>query len=296
MNKEFIPFKRAMAIIALSVGIFLSGIGLALLYYRHIRELYAHNEDYQIAAVVQTSTSKELLKTVYLAELMDLSIDQPVNLYKFSTKEAKRKLLKSPLIKDAKVTRIRPKTIYVDYQIRQPIAFLIDYSNTAVDAEGYLVPFSPFFTPKNLPEVHIGLQSKSLENVWGQAVKDPRLQLAFSLMEYLTKHYCSGETLLRRIDVSHAQSLSCGQREIVIMLEDQVERAAQGKAVLCITPWILRLDVKDYEAGLSRYAVLRQQVLKEMVVAGEGVIRQSPLIVDLRLPHLAFLSVVDKVK
>ena len=63
---------------------------------------------YTIRAIIQTGPQKEALKTVYLAELMGLSFDQPKNLYLFDEKKAEHNLLNSPLIESAKVKKKKP--------------------------------------------------------------------------------------------------------------------------------------------------------------------------------------------
>ena len=79
---------------------------LCLLYYQHISAQSAQDDRYEIIAIVQTCPQNETLKGVYLAELLNLSVDQPTNLFRFKTKEAVRKLLQCPMIKNASVKKI----------------------------------------------------------------------------------------------------------------------------------------------------------------------------------------------
>ena len=111
----------------------------------------------------------------------------------------------SPLIKKASIKKIPPGTLYIEYQMRVPLAYLGDYTNTALDEEGYLFPFSPFFTPKKLPIIYLGLQQDDAQ--WGMTLKqDQRLQLAFDLLK---KH---------GVTITPEQFNDCG---LMIYREDQ---------------------------------------------------------------------------
>lgn len=295
---HLVPLNKALVWILFSVLLVFGSATLAVIYYQHIKMLHSSDDAYRIAALIQTTPDQESLKTVYLAQLLDLSVDRPANLYRFSCKEARRKLLNSPLIKEAKVKKIKPGTIYVDYVLRKPVAFLADYTNTAIDLDGVPFPFKPFFTPKRLPEVYLGL-AQSEEGMppgtmqWGDSLTGKKADLARELMEYFM-HGNSDLTNIRRIDVSRAYASSCGQCQIVIFLEEQIEKELDGRSLLLIYPRILRLNSKSYRQGLANYKVLRQHLSKEKITLSQedsqAVIKMSLMIIDLRLPHLAYMS------
>lgn len=297
-HKEKIPIRKALSWVLLSVVMISGTATLSFLFYQHVKELHARDDAYRIVAIIQSTPEKEALKTGYLAELLDLSVDKPSNLYRFNSKEARRKLLGCPLIKEARVKKIRPGTVYVDYVIRTPVAFLIDYSNTAIDNEGCLFPFKPFFTPKKLPEIYLGWSSQrgslSTEGPWGMSLKGQRVELSLSLLRYLNSHYCSESCYVRRIDVSKAYVPSCGQREIIVVMEEQVAKEENGRSILYQSPRILRLNTENYLQGLANYAVLRSQWLQQDFPFSEDseqpVTKLPPMIVDMRLSQMAFIS------
>lgn len=298
-SKVKLPLNEALFWILLST-LFVSGTaGLGLLYFQYIKEMHAQDDTYRIVAIVQTTPEPEALKTIYLAELLELSVDQPTNLYRFNTKEARRRLLASPLIKEAFVKKIRPGTVYVDYVVRKPIAFLTDYTNTVMDAEGVLFPYKPFFTPKKLPEVYLGIQQpidQAPLNPWGRPVQGKQMELALSLLQHLNANYCSETISVRRIDVSKAYAPSCGQRQIVVELENQLIKESNNQLTTTLCSHILRLSTDSYLQGLANYAVLRdhlrqQQDLKPHVEAPlPDTVRKETKIFDLRLSQLAFIS------
>lgn len=304
-----LPIKKALTLILLSVLLISGTAASAIFYFQYIKNLQASDDQFKIVALIQTTSEKEHLKTNYLAELLDLSVDRPTNLYRFNAKEAQRKLLSHPLIASAVVKKIRPGTVYVDYTLRKPVAFLIDYTNTAIDKEGNPFPFKPFFTPKKLPELYLGLSLYSDPEIlsggqWNVPLKGKCAELGLKILSELLQIYSTPATSLLRIDVSRAYASSCGQRQIVITLEDRIERESNGNAVLMIFPRILRLNTENYREGLANYRVLQEYLLDQIgekdsphdkndikgEEIGQKVIRKPSMVIDLRLSQLAFIS------
>ncbi|MBX7067297.1 MAG: FtsQ-type POTRA domain-containing protein [Parachlamydiales bacterium] len=243
---------------------------------------------YQIRAIIQTGPEKEALKTVYLAELLGLSADRPSQLYALNVKKAENILKQSPLIADAKVKRMPPSTLYIDYEVRKPIAWLADYKNIAVDAEGYAFPVAPFLSPKRLPEIYLGLSS--LE---GWKIDGPAFALAIEILQFLEKAPWTEGLNIQRIDVSNAFAPSLGTREVVLITEEEITLRKQQGEVVCIFPKILRLAPKDYKQQLSNFFSLRRTMMddyKRQLASVQSGGRFAPRIIDLRIPQLAFVE------
>jgi hypothetical protein len=246
------------------------------------------NAKYQITAIVQTGPEKEALKTAYLAELLGLSADQPTQLYALNLKKAEEKLLASPLIAQAHLKRLPPATLYIDYTVRRPLAWLADYKNTAIDHEGHLFPVAPFLSPKHLPELYLGITSFS---GWRLSLKDPSLQLALELLQYLDAAPWTEGLRVKRVDVSNAFAPSLGQREIVLFTEEELLLPQGGVYVF---PKILRLAPKNYVQQLGNFFSLRRAMMddyRRQLAGGkqEGG-RFAPRVIDLRIPQLAFVE------
>lgn len=273
---KILSIRKAILWILLSC-IVVSGTAYAgFFYYRHMRLKRVNDEKYNIVALVQTCPEKEALKSVFLAELLGLSYNKPTNLYQFNCREAEKKLRKSPLIKRVVVKKIAPRTIHVDYVPRVPIAYLMDYTNTVVDKEGVAFPFKPFFTPKKMPEIYLGVNS---EFPWGKKLEGKSWDLSLAILDILTQKI-SSDMQVSRIDVSNAFASSYGQREIVVLLEDRRGREVFSR--------ILRLNTDHFEQGLMHYWQLRDYLLKTEG-AGKGETgKMVSKIIDLRIPNLAF--------
>lgn len=300
-TSQRIPIAKALIWIFSSSLIISGSCAIALLYYQHLREERRHDPKYQIVAIVQTSHDKESLKTAYLAELLDLSLDNPSNLYAFSAKQSREKLLRSPVIKKAVITKIRPGMIWVDYELRKPRAFLGDYTNTAIDAEAVAFPFNPFFTPKTLPEIYLGISQEDSSTGederhfhWGTALQGKRIDLAFSVLELAIKKLSSASTSVSTVDVSKAFCSSCGQRQIVLILEDRLEKIVEGQPVLRVFPRILRLGTDNYGQQLENFVILHDYLRQHengLLDASTGnTVQIDATIIDLRLSDLAFIT------
>ncbi|HEX4839379.1 MAG TPA: hypothetical protein VFU89_02935 [Rhabdochlamydiaceae bacterium] len=221
------------------------------------------SRDFQMAPVylcriVQTGPQREALKTTYLAELMRISADRPITAASFDPISAQKRLLLCPLIKEAKVKLTAPDTIYVDYTVRQPLASLYDFENIALDDEGVPLPVSPFFSPKKLPEIYLGIRNF----YWGRPLKDRNVELALTILQLLNRLSLQ----VKRLDVSKAFLLSLGRREVVLILEEQGYTKA------------LRLTPKNFAQELGNYLELRPKL------------PYVAQIIDLRIPQLAFIE------
>lgn len=275
------PVSRAILWILLST-LFISGSAfMGWLYYLHVRELRLHDEQYRIVALVQSTPQADALKTMYLAELLDLSLDRPVNLYQFNIREATKTLLNHPLIKEATVKKILPGTLYIDYCIRTPLAFVGDFANTAIDEEGYLFPFRPFFTPKRLPTIYLGLNAEECQ--WGSCLQSlTSVQAAFDL---LRQFECLEQEkfYVKQLDVTQAQADSYGKRQIVMTLEENALDKNSNEFNSLI---ILRLSQDHTEQDLVNFRSLQAELdeKKEKLLG-----KDQPIIIDFRIPHLAFI-------
>lgn len=206
--------------------------------------------------IAQTGPIKEGLKSDYLAELVGLSKDHPKSI---DPEEAQKILQKSPLIKEVKVSIINGDTLYIDYIMRQPQLFLFDFSNIAIDEMGYLLPFKPFFTPKKLPTLFLGL--KSMVN-WSEPIQEEKVRLAMDLVCYL-----KDVAQVSQIDLSQTEEKTLGKQEIILVLDNE-----NG------SHHYLRLSLRRYTQEILHYCTIRERmILKNFVI-------------DLRVPNLAFIK------
>lgn len=271
-DEKKLPLSHACLWILLSI-LLVSGIAfMGWLYYLHVKDLRLNDDQYRIVAIIQKSPQKESLKTMYLAQLLGLSLDQPTNIFKFNSKKGEKKLIASPLIKAAKIQKIRPGTLYIDYQIRTPLAYIGNYSNAAIDQEGFLLPFRPFFTPKSLPTIYLDENRQNIS--WGISLKNsPDFDLALKVLERL-EPLTRQNILVTRIDVSQAFEENLGKRQIVVLLEEPLNQYHKT---------CLRLNAEHYAQNLVNYMTIRQKMPTNHT-------NHKGKIIDFRISHLAFIK------
>lgn len=276
-----IPLKKALVWLLGSVLAVFIPLGLGLLYYKYLNEQRQSDPQYDITAIVQNSSGYEMLRSGYLAEILKLSIDKPTNLFIFDSKMAERKLLESPLIKEAKIQKIRPGTILVHYTPAVPIAYLADLKNAAIDQEGAVIPFQPFFSPKKLPEIYLGINDSSEEVSWGKKILETHTDLALKILQELTP-FQNPYFILKKIDVSKAFASSYGEREIIVTFEEVYIQKKNDKTNLVPKARILRFSEHNLKQQFNRYLLLAKHRREQKQV--------SDTIFDLRIPQLAFVK------
>lgn len=291
MPESKIPISRAILWILVSTLLISGSIFMGWLYFLQAREKKLNDDQYRIVALVQSNKEPDALKTAYLAQLLFLSIDRPINLYRFDAKMGARILLQCPLVKKAVIKKIPPGTLYVDYEMRKPLALIGDFANGAIDEEGHLFPFQPFFTPKRVSTIYLGLSANSLlgSAKWGSCLSDlPSLQLAFSILRKLEFAPLEGFQL-KWIDVSEAFADSFGRRQIVLVLEEESGRQRMASMIY------LRLNPDLVEQNLANFRTLSDSLKEEgpseknaSLLKGDP--KDRSLVIDFRIPHLAFIK------
>lgn len=256
--------KQSLSIILGSIVIVICLFFGARLLYFYIQRERALDEKYKIVAIVQKSHSRDVVATPYLAELMQLSSDQPVNLYSFDPQKAARTLQSLQIFKKVKIQALQPGIVCIDYTLRSPVAMIADFENRAIDGSGkYLFPMEPFFTPKNIPEIYLG------------SFEQKRIDFAFEVMKFVKKSFDqekgSSSFFLKRIDVSPAFAKSAN-REIILFVQEGSDKECY-----------VRLNSTTYQDDFSRFFQLLP-TLKQ-------VNQEADLyIVDLRIDRLALVK------
>ncbi len=301
-NSPRLPLTHALGWIVGSM-LFVNGIAYSCLkMYLKVRH-NAGQEEKLIRSIVQTGPQKEALKTEYLAEILGIGGDYPASISSFNLNKAREKLLLSPLIAKASVSIIKPNILYIDYTMRQPVAFLADFENVAIVKEGYPFPFAPFISPKNLPEIYLGLSafgnpSEDPEKPtaqWGHPLQGKYFDLALEILYHVSDPKVLDDFNVTWIDVSHAFSKSCGTREIVLTTQDSLFLKEGKEENKYVFPRILRLSTKHFAQELGNYLKLRVQLLEEdrkkLTLPGKNLSQRMPeRIIDFRIPNLAFVE------
>jgi cell division septal protein FtsQ len=142
----------------------------------------------------------------WVSEVLHLSVDEPTYFYDFDSHLARHLLLSTYVVKEAKIKLIRPNLLNIQLDMRVPVAQIADFSNTAVDDQGYLFPILPVYVDRKLPKIYLG--ELCPQPVWGQCIgaKWPKIMMDFPLLE--------------AIDCANLHKASLGERELVIHLSN----------------------------------------------------------------------------
>ncbi len=300
MNEEWTLKQGLFCLIGSSCATLLLSVG-GYLCWMHYQKSQLLDEKNWIFALTQTGSQQEALKTDHLAEILGLSIDRPLSLYAFQCKAAEKKFLASPWIKSVCVKKRPPHRIYVNYEVRRPIALLADYKNIAIDETGHIFPFAPFFSPKEIPEIYLGLPPFGFPadrfgrkgGAWTEPLQNAFFSLGLEILKFLEGAPWLEGFRVKRIDVSNALAPSLGQREIVLFTEEEVIVKTQDKTVSCVFPKIIRMASKNFEQQLLSFFLLRRNMeegYRSQLSLSANSTRFAPRIIDLRLPHLAFVE------
>ncbi|MDF2548970.1 MAG: ftsQ [Chlamydiales bacterium] len=277
--KPKMPLGQSLLFIFLSTLLISGSAHLAWSYYLYLQKERSQDSKYAVQYIVQDCRRGEALNTLYLAELLQLSQDEPTNLYALKAESAVRKLLKSPLIKQAKVRKIYPNALYIEYAARSPIAFLGDLENTALDEEGFIFPLIPFFSPKRLPQIFLGLKTvPPLDN--SISVRGPALNLAYDLLHELSLIGIA-PFKIKVIDVSKAFADELAAQEVVICFDEALENRETAQH-------FMRLSPNSYLQQLAHFKALREKLLQGKTA--QGIAPGQPLLIDLRFKQTAFLK------
>jgi hypothetical protein len=230
----------------------------------------------QISYIVQTGLQKEVLHSDYLAELLDLSSDQPTLLPDFDEESARNALLSSPLIKEASVKKILPNMVYIDYCVRKPVCWISDFVNTAIDQEGHMFPVSPFLSPKKLTEFYLGKEGlkesfREKDPTFDSPLKGRYIDLAYKILN-LFQNQEKESFAVKRIDVSQAFYPTLGKRAVVVLIENENNSCH-----------FLRMSTAHVEQEVVNYRNLRAHL-------DSATIEKQQTVIDLRIPKLAFID------
>lgn len=264
-HEHKIPLRQAIGYVFISVLVIWGSLIATWFLHAWVVQKRQGDSRYTLVALVQTCPQKESLPNWQLLELLELARDKPVNLYTYNSYEAANKLLACPVIKKALCRRLHPGILHVDYHVRTPYALLADFSNTAVDKEKFCFPLRPYFTPKSLPELYLGINELP-----GAPLDSKEAILAFKILEYLeTTH--DFLTKIVRIDTHKAFIKNAGLQEVVVVLEVGSKTR------------YLRLNPQDYQHALNNYLVLQSTF--------DQINPVSPTqIIDLRSPSIALVK------
>lgn len=241
-QEERISVKKAVTIVFISMVVVASLFFAATFYYKMVRRSSIKSKDNHIIAIASRSQTSTKLSNQLLAELLNLSVDRPVNIYHFNCR-ARQDVLKSfPVFASVEVKSYPPSVVFVDYRLRKPRFLIGDIENMAVDAEGVFFPLAPFYPKLELPNLFL---SKS----FSQATKEKQLALAKDIEDLFEVMATAKGFKLYSIDLHNVYAAS--SKEITLTLQGNEQ-------------YLLRLSSKSWQDGLRRFFTCIRNLLKRV--------------------------------
>ncbi|NGX63439.1 MAG: hypothetical protein KR126chlam6_00851 [Candidatus Anoxychlamydiales bacterium] len=286
-----IPKSRAVFWIILSTFL-ISGFNFLIFSkvksYKRNRVVY---EKYNIKTIYQNPKNINL-DVDYISELLNLSIDNPTNIFLFDENRALQNLLKNPVILNPSVKKKKPDCVFVDYDLRAPIAKLFDFDDVLIDENGYIFPNHKVFKNMNLCKIYLNLD----EFQGYKKIDTKEAQLAIDILQKLKNSGFTDIVKITLLDTSRAFAQSYGKREIIMQVDEEISINKNQKEILFVFPKILRLPMNNYLEQISNYVALREKIIKDyknqasLFEATADIVRFNPKTIDLRISKLAFID------
>ena len=258
--------SRSNWILFFLITFFTSGIiVMSFAFYRINLVKKQKDARFNLTKIVQTTLKNDYLPNRVFCELLNLSQDRPINFYRFSCRKAKKRLEQFFLVKTADVKKMYPDTVFIDYTIRNPIAFIEDFDNLSIDEEDVVFPFLPYFSQKDLPKFYLGIRSCKI----GKLIQSKRLDLAKITLQCMVEYM---QIMHLFIDTSKAFDESLGKREVVVTFDEIQKNYKQVHT----NAWQLRLNPKKIKSQIHLFLQLK----KEMKTS------QERRVIDLRMDGL----------
>lgn len=163
-----------------------------------------------------------------------LEIREGVPLFSIHPHDMLARIKACPAFSYARVWRLLPGTLGVEYSLRSPAAFLGGVRNVVFDEKGTLFFLLPFFAPKKLPQVVLDLpHQSSLEKMQEEAARSYEMKVALRMLPVLT-HFASHYNMsLECIDLSKRNHPNIFRREIILAFSPQLSKEKGFLYVRC---------------------------------------------------------------
>ena len=139
-----------------------------------------------------------------------------------------------PAFSQARVWRLVPGTLAVEYTLRTPVALLGGVRNVAFDSEGTLFFLLPFFAPKKLPLVVLDLpRVPSLAALQEASSLSKNMQLALRMLPVLNSFAAHYNLSLESIDLSKRNHPNIFRREIICTFAPQLSQGGEYLYLRC---------------------------------------------------------------
>ena len=210
-------FKRPLWKIVVVSCCFWGALGGGLWLHHRRQEALQHDARFIIKRIAARPETQDRLPLALLVELLGLDNTLPPSLFAIRPQQLRSRLLSYPSVADAKIVRLLPGTIGVEYALRVPLATIAGVKNVGVDARGHVFFLFPFYAPKKLPSLILPLSDvSSLKDVQKQLWRMRETAIGLKLLELASELARLHHMNIEVIDVSKLRHQNVFRREVVV--------------------------------------------------------------------------------
>ncbi|WP_213318074.1 hypothetical protein [Chlamydiifrater volucris] len=182
--------------------------------------------------------TSDLLPPIFFSEILGLYADSQTSLKNFSVQNAETILNKTNLFDYVHIDKVPDnKGLVISYSLKQPMAYLGNFSNMLFDANGKCFPCQPFHSPKKLPKIFFSYSD--LPHSLQENISQTGLQLAQELFS------CLKDQQISVIDLSRIHSYPY---EIIVTLQNGL---------------LIRIPLKNWKEATLLYKKLHPKLIEK---------------------------------
>lgn len=246
---------------------------LAWAWHSRQRQALAWDPRFVIRDIAVRSQGPDQVPNHVLCSLLGLGASPSTSLFAFHPDAWAQKLLQCPSFAKAKVWRLLPGTLGIEYRLRDPVACIAGASNIGIDGSGRLFFLTPYFAPRRLPSILLpAVEAKTLAELQEKVAVQKEAKVALSLVNELSRMGVQWNFAVASVDLVHYREKNAFRREVVLVLAD----LSSGMQKLYI-----RCASQRLAASVKRLPRLLQRLMVSKAF--------RPGTIDLRYPGCALL-------
>lgn len=193
-----------------------------------------HDEKLTLKKIAARSRTVDKVPLYWLASCCSVTRGDP--LFSIDPQVVKERILSCKSFSDAKVWRLLPSTLGIEYTLRNPVGFLAGFRNVCFDEKGVLFFLIPYFSPKKLPKVVLPLERSeqgSLDELQRKVDACREKDIAIQLIPIISSVASSYKMAVETIDLSLKNHPNIFRREIILVFSRSWGKKGEYVYVRC---------------------------------------------------------------
>ena len=197
----------------------------ALWWHRAQHQRRQSDERFVLKRLASRSITQDRLPLGVLSELLDVQAEKPCSIFELDLNVAQQRLLSCSAIAHARVWRLLPGTLGVEYALRPPVATIAGLKNVGIDRYGTLFFLFPFYAPKRLPALVLPIQpAKELLEAQRAIRLAKETPIALRLLEGIQEVVSPRHIIVESIDLVHLGEHNVFRREVVVVFSSLLSK------------------------------------------------------------------------